>query len=431
MKHFLSSFILLGGLNAYGQIPAGVTPLEMNKSDLAPLDAMLMGAEVIGIGESGHGSKGYLETRLKLVKHLVETKNFRTIVLENGYSSTEKVNDFLKTCSLGATTPQQLLTSLTFLDKAIYQNEEVKNLISWLCGFNHNHPADPVAFYGIDIWERPWTDRNAIQALAALVKNEKINKFLDIAKNNCFAMSVDSWGEAAKLPEWDYLLRTWHLDPARFENCDGALMNIRDELDAKKTDFEAVAGVDKVFWASLAVRVQETYQVYRDLYRTDVKEALGRRDSTQAYLTLQMQERNPKNKKTILLAHNLHISKKQSVVVPRNPTRDAWVDVKSTGEWLRGHFGKGYKAIALTGYDITSSRDGHYPIPTSEDSLDALLARMGEFMLIDPRAPFIKSRGEWWMHLEFDEDGSLVVPSEQYDAIVFLKKSNAATPLKP
>ena len=405
----------------------GVFPLTYGEENLYHLDKMVKGAEVLAIGESGHGSKGYLETRTQLIKHFVKESGFRVIILEEGYLKSEALNEYLNSCSQNSHRTSDLRALVEKLN-SIYANEEMLQTMDWLCSFNTQNPENPVSFHGMDIWETPWTDREVIRSVAQKAAHPELSGLFESAFQNCWGWKANSWEEAETFEEWQYLLRTWRIEPQRNFDCMGALINLRRLFASERAILIERTSENEVFLAEIAVQVQEVYQLYRDLAMWDFKKVLSVRDTAQATFTIAHHSRHP-NSKAILLAHNIHVSKKQSAVILRNPNRDHWVDVRSTGELLRGHYGRGYKSIGLTGYKVSSSRDGDYPLPVASDSLDLTLASMGEKLLVDPRANWITDLGEWWMHLEGDINGSFHVPHEQYDAIIFLKESGKATNL--
>ncbi len=398
--------------------------LEINSSpkELAFITKIAKDAQIVGIGESGHGSQGYNKARTKLIKHLVERMGYRLILLEEGFDKTIAVNKYLKACSKNSNIPdpQNILKKLN----SIYQNKSSQNLLEYLCRFNIKHPKDPVVFQGIDIWEDPWTFREIIKKATILSDEENIKKGYKKAFKNCFAWQVDSLEEAKKLPSWKYLLETWRLPVEEHRRCLAALFNLDFHIDGSSIKLKIK------FHIKHAIRVASVFERFRDLNVFHKIKALNLRDDMQAYLSMRWFQRFKENKKTILLAHNIHVSKFQSNVVPSDHgSTNKWVNVRSTGENLRASLGSGYKSIALTGYKVSSSRDGDYPVLKRNDSLDYKLKKiserykLGNYLVVDPKKNWIKKQN-WWMHNE-----SLPMyqnPSEQFDAIFFIKHSPAA-----
>jgi len=179
-----------------------------------------------------------------------------------------------------------------------------------------------------------------------------------------------------------------------------------------------------------SIKVASVFERYRDLYVFHTIEGLNLRDDMQAYLSMRWYNKYLGKKKAILLAHNIHVSKFQSNIVPSDHGSNyKWVNVRSTGENLRGSLGAEYRSISLTGFEVSSSRDGDYPILSKKDSLDYKLKtisdhyNLGDYLIVDPKKKWIKER-KWWMHNE-----SLPMyqnPAQQFDAIFYIRKSIAA-----
>ncbi len=402
----------------------GVYPVESldisdGVEDLRPLSHPIKRFQIVGIGESAHGSRGFLQAKLKVVKYLVEKKKVRLILLESEYLKTEVFNDYLYSCYQRKRPNKDLDEILKNLN-IIYQNESTKKLLQYLCTFSYEKQEE-ISFHGIDIWENPWANRNVLEKLADKIKNNSFNKVFGIAKNNCFAWDVDSWQAAKTKKYWKYLLETWRLPAESHRRCLGALFNLGSVIERLDSITK-----DEKFLGLMALKVSNIYQQVRDLYVIDFPKALELRDSLQAGLVIDWYEKYKKTKKAVLLAHNVHISKKQSAILAKYPgSRFRWSGVQSAGESLVGHFGSQYKAIAISGYEVASSRDGAYDLLNSLDALDFHLKDFGPYLLVNPKAPWIKKK-KWWLHNE--NDPMYMNPVEQYDMIFYIRKSIEAKP---
>lgn len=399
-----------------------VSSLEMDSpsKEFKPLSKLVKEAKILGIGESSHGSQGFLKARKRLIKYFVKNENYRVILLEQGYRKTEKINDYLNSCQSDTQTEISLTHTLKSLEE-IYSNEETKSLLEWLCEFN-KYNSNPVSFHGIDQWEDPWINREIIKTGIEYTENKDYKKFFELAQKSCWAWQIDNWDDGPTLPSWDHILQTWRLQVKEHRDCIGSLYNLQRVMGTFQNK-----DPEKAFWINIALKVSYVYQQYRDLYITDIQRALNLRDDLQAYLTMTWVEKF--GKKAILLAHNIHVSKLQSEVVPMNPgSQFKWVDVRSTGENLVGHYGREYKSIALTGYDVASSRDGQYTLTNKEDALDYYLSKKGNYLIVDPNARFLHKMSKWWMHNE--NEPMYLVPKKQYDAIFFIRDSREAIRLE-
>ena len=422
MKYLILLSITLS-FNTYSQIHR-IKSLDLDSNDkqFRLLSKITKNAKVIGLGESAHGVKEYAQARTRLIKYLIEKENFRLIVNESGYYSTEKINDYLMKCTNEAPSLEALDKLMSTVGKS-EKTQESKEMINWLCQFNTKN-QESVRFHGIDQWETPWTTRNLIHTGVKLYNDQKINTLYENLVENCFAWKANSWDEARQFEQFDYVLQTWRLDPEKHRQCVGSLHNIQRALQKITKDNEVT------FWMKTALRVSMVYQKYRNLYVMETSKALNLRDDLQAYLTLRWVYKYESKKKAILLAHNIHISKKQSDVIPRFPGEPyKWVNVISTGQNLVAHFGNKYKAIAITGFDVQSSRAGQYPLPDDEESLDLALSNIGDILLVNPKTKWISKQDKWWMHTEGHKNGMYLSPQTQYDGIFFIKEAISVTPL--
>src|SRR3989304_6261845 len=86
-------------------------------------------------------------------------------------------------------------------------------LWDWVCDFNLSHPSNPIAFRGMDIWDRPWEHYSKIQALGILDDIDPL--LLKSIQTFCPAYQSSSWpeieiifgqlsGDGKFLPEADY-----------------------------------------------------------------------------------------------------------------------------------------------------------------------------------------------------------------------------------
>ena len=88
MKSFALGVALLLSTSVFGAL-SGVTEFSTNPEKLtdaelsALLHARVAAADVIAIGESVHGSAGFLRVQTRLIRYLVESHGLKLIVWEN------------------------------------------------------------------------------------------------------------------------------------------------------------------------------------------------------------------------------------------------------------------------------------------------------------------------------------------------------------
>ncbi len=416
-------FLVLISFNAFSKPGVKVVQsLEsFSNSEYGFLSRLVKDAKIVGIGESGHGSSGFTKARTAMIKKMILIDDFRLILLEDAYFQTSNINSYFKSCHQQTHSEELFVKALKSLT-GIYSNTETRELLSWICDFNKT-AKEPVKFHGIDIWEEPWVNKKLIGKAHKFFKRDTFKNLFVKASANCFAWQIDSWDDGDTLPAWHYLLETWRLPTESHNICLGSLSNMQTLLNGYKG-----AKDEDYFYAKLALKVSYVYQTYRDLFVVNVQRVLNLRDDIQAYLVTQWMKKYNNDHKAILLAHNIHVSKKQSIIVPNNPGNPMkWVDVRSTGENLVAHYGKDYKSIAVSGYDVSSSRDGDYITLDQDDALDYVLQEYGDLLIVDPSTRWIDRGGKWWLHGE--NEPSYFKPGIQYDAIFYVKESKAATRL--
>jgi len=141
-------FLIFLSLNIFSN-SSGIYPiknLEIHSSakEFSFITKIANQAQILGVGESAHGSQGFIKARTKLIKHLVERVGYRLILLESGFDKIRVVNKFLNTCRKNSNIPdpRDILSNLS----AIHKNKSTVILLKYLCSFNMKHPKDPVIF---------------------------------------------------------------------------------------------------------------------------------------------------------------------------------------------------------------------------------------------------------------------------------------------
>ncbi len=409
------------------EFPAGTQSLPGPAE--AMLDRFIVDAQVIGVGESAHGSAGFIHARRDLVMHLIEAREARLLLFENDVFRFEPVSEWIAAC---ASTPEMpapareeaLRRALLGTHAKTDRSVEFAALLRAVCGFNQAHPEEPVAAHGIDVFDDPWTLRGRLSTSTSAEDPKGYERALGRAIESCYLWRVTSMAEAPSTPEWQELLVSWRLDPELKRTCVGALISMTLGLEAP-AEGEESREHREARWAS---RLANVAVEYRDFYMVDLPRALALREQAQAEMVVAWTKLYP-GTRAVFLAHNVHVAKAQSRVLTRNPSRSQWYGARSTGEHLDAHFGQGYRAIAISGYEVESSRDGVYPLPTRSDSLDLQLASRCSRCLVELGRGRVDEGGRWWLHSEGDGDGMLLVPKEQYDGLVFVKVSPGAKPL--
>lgn len=121
-----------------------VTP-SSGFADLRPLEQVLDGARLIGLGEATHGTHEFFTLKHRLLEFLVTEMNVTTFLIEVSYPASLAVNDFVLH---GKGDPGDALSGLGFW---IWDTQEIADMISWLRDHNQGLPEDrKVSFLGFD-----------------------------------------------------------------------------------------------------------------------------------------------------------------------------------------------------------------------------------------------------------------------------------------
>lgn len=122
--------------------PVAMENYKVFKKSVQPLIEKMGEKRVVGLGEGTHGTAEFYKLRYWITRTLVEEKGFNHIAFENDYSDSWMLNK-----QLNSTTDLKMLMKKHLL--SIWQNEEVKELLTWVKKYNASHKQQ-VMIDGID-----------------------------------------------------------------------------------------------------------------------------------------------------------------------------------------------------------------------------------------------------------------------------------------
>jgi hypothetical protein len=189
MRSFVLAMSLMLSTSVSGALP-GVTDFRTNPEEItdtqlaAMLDARVAPADLVALGETVHGSSRFLRIQTRLIRYLVEKHGFRLVVSENPTLRSLELGQWVSSCTRARTrAPVEVLYMPTASDLP---------LLEWICEFNRAHPADPIVFRGMDVWDRPWEHYARIRALG---RRAGIDPALLKSIEACPAHDASSWTE--------------------------------------------------------------------------------------------------------------------------------------------------------------------------------------------------------------------------------------------
>lgn len=117
-------------------------------------------ARIVALGEATHGNREFQQLKLDIFKIMVEDYGVRAFSLEGDYGGCEAVNRYIHG---GDGTVKDAVSAIGF---AIYQTEEMENLISWMREYNKStSQGNDIRFYGFEMQRREYNYRYLLEAV--------------------------------------------------------------------------------------------------------------------------------------------------------------------------------------------------------------------------------------------------------------------------
>jgi erythromycin esterase len=335
-----------GAASALAWIDASATPVSTTASDdadLAPLDAMVADARVIGMGEGTHGTRELVQLRARMLRRLVRTAGVRALAVEATLAEGIALDRYVRG---GAGDPRVLLSRLYFW---VTNTQEMLDVVQWLRAHNAGRPAaEQVGFVGVDV-QYYGAAIDSVSAYAAR-RSAPLGAFV-ASQYACFRdYRNDVRGRAAAFfgdASVDVKAR-----------CRAAATAVRDSIAARG------AGAPSADAHDLALRLATVVEQYTSAYGSGGSAA---RDAAMADNTLWALRRLGAGARVVLWAHNAHVA----------------VRGRATGGFLRDSLGAAYVAIATAFDDGTVTArptlDGAPTAlavpPARDDSYEAVFRR--------------------------------------------------------
>jgi erythromycin esterase-like protein len=109
--------------------------------------------EILLLGESTHGTQEFYEVRQQLTKYLIQTRDYRLILIEAEWPDVYIVNQYITTPQSQSNTARDALGNITGSGKHMWQNEVIIGLVEWIKEHNKNlnyNPSKITYLFGID-----------------------------------------------------------------------------------------------------------------------------------------------------------------------------------------------------------------------------------------------------------------------------------------
>ncbi len=381
--------------------------IKKSQESFIELKNELKNKEIIGVGEATHGTSEFFTFKSELFKFLVKELNYKSFGMEAQAGAAMRINDFING---GNGDLNALIKELNFW---AWETEEVKNLILWMQDYNSKH-SEKIYFYGFDMQ----LTHNAVFQLYSFFEKADKQKLTEV-KN-----AYKNYGNPA------YNFKYYKLSSQiKIEN----LNRIKEIHEFIKNNKPVL--VDKTSneeWKN-ALYLSHVLLESENIFRYHYSERDKLRDKSMANL-IQAYQTIFDNHKTMIWAHNGHITKTKKY------------KKKTLGMYLNDSLGNKYFSLGLlfNSGSFRAQKGSKVRVFTlkaapKESILNEFSSYGSSFyMNLDSQPELMKKKLNSLQYVydvpaNFKKSKKFTLKkfilAENYDAIVFFDKTNAAVPI--
>ena len=389
-------------------------------SDLQPLKKTLQDAQVIGLGESTHGTHEFFKIKCRFLEFLVTQMGFTAFAMESSFSDCEPINDYILT---GKGDRATVITNQNYM---AWDTEEFSAMLDWMRTYNQKVSDEKkVRFYGLDILSLQKVGREKARDYFQKHVPEKV-------------AAIDSVCAVFAGEEVNWLSR---INLTALQQSFIPLNNLMNYLIDNKDRLVGTSSLKawEQTYKYLEVMQQSLYFHLKDLPPSFVSKKLDR-DEYMWQNLLYIIERERPNTKFIFWAHNYHVASNESV--------------KSVGYFLRQKFGDRYYTLSLECHQGTFQARELLPdnywgdlkidtlssIPTSVNWHFAQIRK--PYLFVDlRRAAANPLVSKWldtpsnfevgiWKHRRVNENFEMKKLKGSFDGVFFIQRSTPVHPTK-
>jgi erythromycin esterase len=392
-----------------------VTPNKTNDlAELLPLEKLLAGKKIVGMGEATHGTREFFNMKAKMFKFLATRCGFRVFAIEATFSGTLKVNDYVLYGK------GDVLSAMKGMEFWTWDTEEVNDLIEWMKAYNAGKAEyEKLKFYGFDCQ----SFKGPANVLLDYVKEfdsgnlVRFSTGLSILKDSSY--------------NYFYTLRDARTGKNGIEKIHEITLFLSDWFNQNQEVYISRSG--NIKFALAFHTIDELKQVVSSVV-CPYKKSWTVRDSCMAQNLKWMVEFE--NAKVFAWAHNAHICNVPKYFFAKDPTMGAYLDML---------FGKDYYKIGFAFNEgsfqaYSSAKRGlmEYSVPVyKKNTLTNALAVPGiDAFFIDLTSSgnqlFTSTQRYYDIGSSFDNCKNSSVPisaKKIFDGLIFVAKTTRAMPL--
>lgn len=391
-------------------------------SDLQPFGEVVKNARIIALGEATHGTGEFFKLKHRLLQYGIKELGVRTFILEDNQLPVERINRYVL---WGEGSARSSIRGLF----AVWNTQEMLEMIEWIRAYNKDHPDDPVAFMGMDV-QNPQPALEQLQQ-ALLERDVELAHLTD----SLLADFTENW--RTSFFKSDEELQTW------INQAELAFQNVSSATSRWMEDASATADSTAILW------IEQHARLIWQCTRSMATGAFEGRDQAMAENVNWIIEYFSNGSPVVVWAHDTHVSRGEATRPEDNYFLGA-----SMGSHLARQYGDAYRAFGLSTYQGTCRGTISYsdftqiafPLYTSPiGSLDEGLHQINESLaqpnlFLPLRSTTTNPLPRWlgeprpvryvgYVAEDFGFGGRHILP-QQFDGVFFVDHTTASTKIE-
>ncbi|KZS39567.1 hypothetical protein AWE51_07895 [Aquimarina aggregata] len=394
---------------------------ETGFKDLSYLKPILKNIQIVGLGETSHGTKEIFQMKHRMLEFLVKEMGFNIFAIEASHIGCRPINDYVLH---GKGTSRTALSAQEFW---IWNTEEVIDMIEWMRKYNTSVSNDKkIKFVGIDT-QIVALDL-AYKNVSSFIKKTNFNELHNIQVDSVFQglkTNRDRTDMSLQRQQLYTLLSYLVVNETRLVRNTSNQEYAKTIRDLKKI-IQGVESNDRKFQKKVDFDIRDEYM---------------------AQTTLEVLHKEKLGSKMVLWAHNGHISKNSGAYINGY--------LKSLGSILKRDLGDKYYAVGFSTYQGSFQARNYSPkekkyagavsfkiSPAEVESLDWYFNQSKKdifFLNFNPSPnsnavqTFLNTKhktnsaGANWTFEYSYSPTRRVEPGKSYDGMIFIKETSAAT----
>lgn len=255
-------------------------------ADLQPLKNILKDVQIVGLGESTHGTSEFFRMKHRMLEFLVKEMGYTSFYIEASMSRCRYINDYVLYGK------GDLDTAAAIHGFYVWRVEEVRNMIEWMKEYNTSAPESrKIKFYGYDMQINDFGFRE-LREFYSIVNAEK----LPILNN----LQIQFDSATSLLKNIESAAQSGLIFQTAYRRC----LEMLNDIILNEGAYQHLTGKEKydqnLMNLKLIVQQAESYKS---------EENFSRRDFYMAQNILSLLNSEKPDSKVVVWAHNDHITK--------------------------------------------------------------------------------------------------------------------------